>query len=92
MAWNTDAHLPHLETAHDVRFITKCDACPDLGDGRRMILARYHGRCFIKRFGLEDFLDLPDEETSKVSLGDIGTKAMKALVDLRRAAFGPVEG
>lgn len=79
--WDKDGHLPDLKTAHDVRHLDKCDVCSDLGDVRRMILARYHGRCYIRRFGLDDFLELPKEETDKVSLGDIGLNAMKALIE-----------
>lgn len=84
--WDTDGHLPDLTTAHDVRHLGKCFGCDDLGDKRRMIYGDWHGRCYIKTYGLSDFLLLEDDETNKLSLGDIGMDAMKGLIDSRAKA------
>lgn len=72
-----------LNRAHDVRRLTIC-ACKGVGDRRRMIFdpeGWFHGRCFIARFGLDALLKLPEETQRRLTLGDIGGPAMRALLD-----------
>ena len=83
---NTDLS-PTLETCHDVRHLRACRGCSGLGDKRSMIqiergksARHYHGRCYIASHGMTLFLRLPKEETEKLTLNDIGSKAMKALL------------
>lgn len=77
-------------TAHDVRHLRVCLWCGDLGDDRTMLHSSElygdsHGRCWILKFGLNAFLDLPSSETDKITLEDIGKEAMMALLDRREA-------
>lgn len=82
--------MPELRTCHDVRELRACHICTRLGDRRSMIqrgtktnghASRHaHGRCFIKVFGMSEFLQLPRTETDKLQLDDIGVDAMKALM------------
>lgn len=73
-----------IDRAHDVRHLRPCYACGGIGDHRKMVSNTgnvYHGRCFEARFGIDALLDLPQVETGKLTIGDIGVKSMKALVD-----------
>lgn len=72
-----------IERAHDVRHLRECSICGGIGDRRRMVCTPCiaHGRCFEARFGIDALLDLPKTETEKLTIGDIGVKSMKALVD-----------
>lgn len=77
---------PRVRTAHDVRHLVACHHCEEVGDDRQMVnvfpgKSHYHGRCYISRFGLKSFVDLPKVQTNKVTLGDIGAKAARALLD-----------
>ncbi len=87
------ADLISLDTAHDVRNLRKCGHCLDLGNKTRMIeidtepragkWMQLHGRCFIAAYGVEAFFALPDRETDKVCIGDVGHEIMKELVGRR---------
>lgn len=77
---------PHIRTAHDVRHLAACTHCGDLGDDRVMVApllskSLYHGRCYVARFGLTGLLNLPKVQANKLTLGDIGPKAARALLD-----------
>jgi len=41
----------------------------------------WHGRCFVKKFGLELLIEMPRSETIKLTLGDLGLRLMAALLD-----------
>jgi hypothetical protein len=76
-----------VEKAHDVRALRGCDECGGLGNEDRMLhvdIGRgkvfIHGRCFVRAFGLESFVKLPQAQLNKMSLGDVGFRAMKAIV------------
>lgn len=70
-----------LRTCHDVRHLTVCTRCKELGDKRDMI-DRVHGRCFIQEHGLAALLKLSKSVLSELRLDDIGPDAMKAILDL----------
>lgn len=77
-----------LENCHAVRQLRVCAGCAAIGDGRHMIrqergkaCRHFHGRCFIKSHGMTLFLQLPRAETDKLALDDIGSDAMKALMN-----------
>lgn len=72
-----------LRTAHDVRTLAACP-CGGFGHKANMIARDgkwYHGRCFISAFGIQSLLDLPDEQVTGLTLGDIGWQAMLRLLD-----------
>lgn len=73
-----------LRTAHDVRHLRVCVGCNDIGDNRAMVgTPPMHGRCYIKRNGLQQLLWLPDEKLDRLTLNDIGPAAMRAILDRR---------
>lgn len=79
-----------VENAHDVRTLRVCCHCYGIGNRDLMIqrteggTERYwHGRCYIDQRGLHGFLSMPQEQTDKMPLSDIGTEAMKALLAQR---------
>ena len=77
-------HPPRLRTAHDVRFLRVCVHCKDLGDSRHMLRTGkhyWHGRCYIKQNGLQALIDQGLEFTGHLTLNDIGTDAMQALLE-----------
>jgi hypothetical protein len=43
----------------------------------------YHGRCFVDAFGAVALARLPRETTDRLTLGDLGTRLMRALVGAR---------
>jgi hypothetical protein len=76
-----------VEKAHDVRTLRVCCHCDGIGNKDSMIHRNeggtdrhWHGRCYIDQRGLHGFLSLPQEQTDKLPLGDIGVEAMKALL------------
>lgn len=78
--------------AHDVRHLRECERCHQLGDERSMIVFPptaltkeefWHGACYLDRFGITRLLDLPDAQTDKLTLGDIGVSVMKRLLNKR---------
>ena len=73
-------------TAHDVRHLTTCCLCGQLGDDRDMAFINgekhpAHGGCILKAGGIALLVSLPKSETGKLRLDDIGPDAMKALFD-----------
>lgn len=76
--------------AHDVRHLTVCDACGEIGDDRTMIrhntLGNYHGECAVQFLG-DEILDLPWEEREKFTIGDVGVDLMKKLL-AKRTEYG----
>lgn len=81
---------PDLSKAHDIRHLSACAHCGEMGDDRRMIRSAprtdWHGRCYAKRFGRKAFLALPREQTERLMFGDIGPSLMRALVNRGGAA------
>jgi hypothetical protein len=71
---------PGIKNAHDVRHLTICPICNQLGDGRWMAGGK-HGRCILDTEGIDGLLRLPKEEADRLCLGDIGPSAMRALVN-----------
>lgn len=80
---------PALRTAHDVRHLVTCtnSRCNQLGDDRHMICVRsmdvrnyYHGRCFVKVFGLGALLNTPREQLETLTLGDVGPAIARAIL------------
>lgn len=73
--------------AHDVRYLTLCDHCKELGDSRHMIehaspsgiISIFHGRCIPG--GLPTLLSKSPALTLGLTLGDIGKEWMTALID-----------
>jgi hypothetical protein len=77
---------PQLRTAHDVRHLAACGHCRRMGDQRRMVIAAgrtYHGRCFVRRFGVPALIALPPAQTDKLTLVDLGVEWMRQLLDAR---------
>jgi hypothetical protein len=79
-----DMPLP-LRTCHDIRKWRGCVLCKKLGDKNQMLQSSketfWHGRCFAKQFGTDRLLELPREQLEKLSLGDLGLRLMRAVVD-----------
>lgn len=76
-----DGDLP-LRTCHDIRRWTGCARCGVLGSKDSMIQTSnqfWHGRCFVKQFGMERLREMPATETNKLTLGDLGVRLMRAL-------------
>ena len=88
-----NAHV-EMRTCHDIRHFVSCHHCSGVGDRRNMVAmmtgvpnsakAYFHGRCYIDREGLQAFLRLPEKVTDALTLADIGTDAMKALVEWQK--------
>jgi hypothetical protein len=90
----TNAWRPR--TAHDIRTMKSCACCGGLGHTHNMVhdymheigapqskKVYAHGRCFIEVFGLTLFLNLPQAETDKMQLNDVGIDVMRILVNSR---------
>lgn len=82
--------LSCIRTSKDVRNLRVCCRCGQLGDGRHMVRVsghrpqgEAHGRCFVAAFGLRALIALPLGEREKLTLGDIGVVAMKAVLSKR---------
>lgn len=79
-------NLVRVQKAHDVRTLRGCTVCSNLGNSDRMIDVDdewYHGRCFVMRFGCKALLALPKAKTDRLTLGDLGVRLMKALLNHR---------
>lgn len=75
---------PQLQTAHDVRHLCGCANCGQLGMDTTMVDLDgewFHGRCFVRKFGLRYLLALPRSKKLRLTLGDVGVKTMQALLD-----------
>ena len=71
--------------AHDVRHLTICPACGNIGDSRTMIQMQdnrlLHGKCAFEELGLDGITKLPESEVGKFRLDEIGVEAMRILVN-----------
>lgn len=75
-----------LNTAHDVRKLRVCSHCQSLGDSRYMVTVNgklVHGFCALDLIGIKGLLSLPHREQDKLTIGEIGSRAMKRLVEAR---------
>lgn len=78
--------LVRINKAKDVRTLRVCAVCGSLGNNDCMIdldAEWYHGRCFVGRFGGAALGALPKVKTDRLTLGDIGTHLMRALINHR---------
>lgn len=72
--------------AHDVRHLTVCCLCHNIGDKRRMLvlpgyLKPAHDRCVVHHLTHSEILALPPDERSKITLGAAGPELMRKLMD-----------
>lgn len=80
-------YQPELEIrkAHDVRRLEPC-VCGGLGMRPQMVKVNgkwWHGRCAIKRYGIDVIVALGPEATAGLRWSEIGTGAMKRLLEAR---------
>jgi hypothetical protein len=78
--------LVRLEKAHDVRTLRVCGSCGGMGNNDRMIehgTEWLHGRCFVARYGKAELCQLPQAQTDRMSMNDLGLEVMKYLVNHR---------
>lgn len=78
--------LVHVRKAHDVRTLRVCAVCSNLGNSHSMVdldSEWYHGRCFVKRHGGKALGALPKSKTDRLTLGDLGVRLMRALINGR---------
>ncbi|MDA8347839.1 MAG: hypothetical protein M0038_03370 [Pseudomonadota bacterium] len=74
---------PELRCAHDVRHLVVCVGCRCLADERHCVLRAgkpYHGRCFLRRFGMSALRAVPREARAGLQLSDIGMLAARVLI------------
>ncbi len=60
-----------------------CCDCNQSGTGGSMIEtsdAHYHGRCFIRSFGVEQLLAMPGAELRKLTIGDVGITVIRQIM------------
>ena len=76
---------PTLRTAHDVRKLRSCAYCGRLGSSETMLDTSakqwWHGRCFVKKFGVELLMVQDVDAISRLTLGDLGVDLMKRIMD-----------
>ncbi len=74
-----------MRTCHDIRLWRGCPGCMNLGSKNNMVRLSndqfWHGRCFAEKFGVDRLLQMPREETVKLTLGDLGVDLMGRLLD-----------
>lgn len=80
-------YQPELEIkkSHDVRKLEPC-VCGGLGMRPNMVKVDgewWHGRCAIERFGVEKIAALGKAATGGLRWSEIGTDAMRRLVESR---------
>lgn len=71
-------------TAHSVRHLTICIHCKSLGERHQMVtldIRRWHGKCYIAKFGKVELFKLPEKEIRKLTLGDIGSIMMREILE-----------
>lgn len=79
-------NLVTVKRAHDVRTLRVCAVCANLGNSTTMVDLYdewFHGRCFVKRFGGKALGALPKAKTDRLTIGDLGVRLMKALLNQR---------
>lgn len=79
-----DKLLP-MKTCHDIRLWRACAECQKLG-GKNNMLSQgkdgfWHGRCFANRFGVARMLDMPREQLTTLTIGDLGVRLMCEVMD-----------
>jgi len=42
---------------------------------------RWHGKCYIEKFGKDALFKLPEKEIRKLTLGDIGPSMMRVILE-----------
>jgi hypothetical protein len=72
---------PVLQNCHDVRKLTACPICHGLGNKENTIRGGTHGRCYVEFYGLPALLSLEKAELDKLTLGDVGAKTMRAILE-----------
>ena len=83
---------PELRHAHDVRHLVVCEGCRCLADERHCVRREgqpYHGRCFLRRFGMRALQAVPREARGGLQLSDIGMLAARVLIAGDAAAGRP---
>jgi hypothetical protein len=89
--------LARVRKAHDVRTLRVCGGCGGMGNSHSMIFRKVpldnaptvlreewlHGRCFVSRYGRAKLTQLPKEQTDRLTIGDIGVRTMKYLIDYK---------
>jgi hypothetical protein len=77
--------LISFDTCHDVRKLRGCEYCHKMGLSTNMVQPSkgvfYHGRCFERKFDVERLLELPRDQVSRLTLGDLGVTLARAVVD-----------
>lgn len=74
---------PEVRRAHDVRHLVVCVGCRCLADERHCVLQvgkPYHGRCFLRRFGMGALQAMPRQARAGLQLSDIGMLAARLLI------------
>ena len=77
-----------LKKAHDIRRIEPCK-CGGLGMREHMIKVGkqyWHGRCAIHEMGIDAVAAMPKAATAGLMWSEIGTEAMKRLLERADAA------
>lgn len=80
--------LLHIEKVHDVRTLRVCGSCGGLGHSHSMVdrgAEWLHGRCFVARYGKAQLRHLPRATQHRLTLGDLGSAAMRYLLGHRGA-------
>lgn len=75
---------PTIHRAHDIRHLVGCARCRRLADERHCVRRDdklYHGRCFIRLFGLSALLTMPSRERGGLQLSDVGLRIARALIE-----------
>jgi len=69
--------------AHDIYETKICGRCnyPALRDAMvETVEGHYHGRCFIRSYGLDALLALPAEELNKLTISDVGVPVIRQIM------------
>ena len=75
---------PEIRRAHDVRHLVVCAGCRCLADDRHCVTRAgkpYHGRCFLRRFGLRALTAMPREARAGLQLSDVGLRIARELIE-----------
>ena len=80
---------PEIRRAHDVRHLVVFADCRCLADDRHCVTRAgkpYHGRCFLRSFGMRALQALPPKARSGLQLSDIGVLVARVLIEGDAAA------
>ena len=75
---------PEVRRAHDVRHLVVCADCEGLADDRHCVARAgkpYHGRCFLRRFGMRALQAVPRDARAGLQLSDIGIFVARVLIE-----------